>query len=144
MKNGVSLEFEWPGVLTAPLQVWLSKYRPALARLRSRWAREIGNALWVSSHDSPMTKQAIYDRITARTREEFGTAINPHLFRDIAATTLAIMDPKHVGITAPLLGHATFATTERHYLQARMVEASTRYQGQITALRKRLSRAKTC
>jgi len=143
MKNGVSLEFEWPGVLTAPLQEWLGRYRPALARLRSRWAREIGNALWVSSHGSPMTKQAIYDRITDRTREEFGTAINPHLFRDIAATTQAIMDPKHVGITAPLLGHATFSTTERYYLQARLIEASARYQGRISALRRRLTRTKT-
>jgi integrase/recombinase XerD len=82
-----------------------------------------GNALWVSSDSSPLTQQAIYDRVTERTRAAFGKSVNPHLFRDCAATTLAYANPKHVGITAALLGHRSFATTERYYLRARMAEA---------------------
>ena len=70
-----------------------------------------------------MTQMALYDRIRTRTKEHFGIAINPHLFRDAAATTLAITDPAHVRIAAPLLGHRTFATTERHYRQARAQQA---------------------
>jgi integrase/recombinase XerD len=70
-----------------------------------------------------MTQMAIYDRVRARTKERFGVALNPHLFRDAAATTLAIGDPAHVRIAAPLLGHRTFATTERHYRQARAYDA---------------------
>jgi integrase len=138
VKNGSPLAFEWPGSLLGPLREWLDVHRSVLARLNRRWAREIGAALWVSSHGSPMTKQAIYDRITKRTRKAFGAAINPHLFRDIAATTLAIADPKHVRIAAPLLGHATFATTERYYLQAHMVEAASRYQEELLMLRNHL------
>jgi integrase/recombinase XerD len=70
-----------------------------------------------------MTQMAIYDRIRARTKEEFGVAINPHLFRDAAATTMAIADPEHVCLAAPLLGHRTFSTTEKYYRQARAQEA---------------------
>jgi integrase len=53
--------------------------------------------------------------------------MNPHLFRDAAATTLAIHDPQHVRIAAPLLGHRTFATTERYYQQATAMEAHCDY-----------------
>ena len=60
-----------------------------------------------------MTQMAIYDRIRARTKEQFGVAINPHLFRDAAATTMAIADPANVRLAAPLLGHRTFTTTEK-------------------------------
>ncbi len=65
-----------------------------------------------------MTQIAIYDRIRARTQEAFGEPMNPHLFRDAAATTLAVADPARVRVAAPLLGHRTFGTTERHYLHA--------------------------
>jgi integrase/recombinase XerD len=46
-----------------------------------------------------------------------------HLFRDAAATTLAIADPAHVRVAAPLLGHRTFTTTERHCQQAQAFDA---------------------
>jgi integrase/recombinase XerD len=70
-----------------------------------------------------MTQMAIYDRIRVQTKQHFGVALNPHLFRDAAATTLAIADPAHVRLAAPLLGHRTFTTTERYYQQARAQEA---------------------
>jgi integrase len=70
-----------------------------------------------------MTQMAIYDRVRARTQDEFAAAINPHLFRDAAATTMAIADPANVCLAAPLLGHRSFATTERYYRQARAQEA---------------------
>ena len=74
-----------------------------------------------------MTQMALYDRIRARTKDSFGVAINPHLFRDAAATTLAIADPAHVRVAAPLLGHRNFGTTERYYRQARSQEAHRAY-----------------
>jgi len=45
-----------------------------------------------------MGRKSIYIRITTRTRDGFGRAINPHLFRDCAATSIAIEDPCHIGI----------------------------------------------
>jgi integrase len=136
-KTGAALEFPWPDILVPALNRWLDRWRPVLANLRGRWYRPSGKALWISSHGSPFTEQAIYDRITQRTRAAFGKSINPHLFRDCAATTLAYADPKHIGIAAPLLGHRSFATTERHYLQARMGEASRRLQQDLLELRHR-------
>ena len=66
----------------------------------------------------------------------FGNSINPHLFRDIAATTLAIYDPDHVTIAAPLFGHRSFATTEKYYEQANTIEATCRYQKQVRTRRR--------
>jgi integrase len=65
----------------------------------------------------------------------FGTAINPHFFRDIAATTVAHIDPAHVRISAQLLGHSSFVTTEKYYVRANMVAANRRRQAGILRLR---------
>jgi hypothetical protein len=65
-----------------------------------------------------------------------GQAIHPYLFRDCAATTIAIDDPAHVGIAFRLLGHRTEPTTERYYNQARGVEVSRLTQESLLALRR--------
>ncbi len=52
------------------------------------------------------------------TRERFGFPVNPHRFRDCAATSIAIEAPEHVGIILPVLGHARATTGERYYNQA--------------------------
>ncbi len=117
-KTGAPLELLWPKQLAEPLDRYLKKWRPILVRRTGRWTRDAAGALWISKDGSPMTEIAIYDRICARTREAFGEAINPHRFRHTAATTQAIADPAHVRSAAALLGHRTFATTERYYNQA--------------------------
>jgi hypothetical protein len=101
---------------------------------RSR-AGTISDALWLSMYGPPMNDNAIYIRIVARTRQGLGQAINPHLFRDCAATSIAIDDPAHVGIASRLLGHRTRSTTERYYNQARSVEASRLMQKSLLARR---------
>jgi integrase/recombinase XerD len=126
-KTRASLEMNWPDELLAPLQTYLDIYRPFLASLPGRWSKPIDHALWVSSDGSPMTEMAIYDRIRKHTGDTFGVAINPHLFRDAAATTLAIADPERVRVAAPLLGHRTFKTTERYYQQAKSFDAHRQY-----------------
>jgi integrase len=64
-----------------------------------------------------------------------GQPINPHLFRDCAATSVAIDDPAHIGIASRLLGHRTGSTSERYYNQARSVEASHLMQKYLRARR---------
>jgi integrase/recombinase XerD len=122
-KTHAAFEVGVPDVLRAPLEAYLDTHRPVLMARSGRWARPAEGALWVSKDGSPMTQMAIYDRVRTRTKEQFGVAINPHLFRDAAATTMAIADPANVRLAAPLLGHRTFATTERYYRQARALEA---------------------
>ena len=107
--------------------IYLETHRPHLASLTGRWAKPVGDLLWVSTDGSPMTEMAIYDRIRARTKAAFSAALNPHLFRDAATTTLAIADPEHVRVAAPLLGHRTFATTEKYYQQATAMQAHRTY-----------------
>jgi integrase/recombinase XerD len=126
-KTHAPLEMDWPHLLLGPLAIYLQVHRPLLASRKGRWSKSVGDALWVSQDGSPMTQMAIYDRIRARTKEAFGTAINPHLFRDAAATTMAIADPEHVRISASLLGHRSFTTTERYYQQATGYEAQRAY-----------------
>jgi integrase len=134
-KTREPIEAPWPEVLNAPLATYLDVYRPLLCRLRSRWTRPVGTALWISTHGSPMTSIAIYHVLTRRTAEAYGKPINPHLFRDCAATSIAIEDPEHVRVASQILGHRSAATTERYYNQAQAIDAARRYQHFLVALR---------
>jgi len=127
MKTRTPIECLWPEVLVPALTTYLAVHRPCLTALRGRWAAPIGDALWVSAHGSPMTQMALYDIICARTRPALGKAVNPHRFRDSAATTMAVEDPDHVRLVSSLLGHRSTATTERYYQQAQSLDAHRRY-----------------
>jgi integrase/recombinase XerD len=59
----------------------------------------------------------------------------PHLFRDCLATDVAIHDSEHVGIVKEVLGHASFATTEKYYIQASSFHVSKRMQDVVARLR---------
>ena len=74
--------------------------------------------------------------VTELTRAAFGRAVNPHLFRDCAATSLALEDPAHVRIAAQVLGHGAFSTTERHYNLARGQEAADSWHATLDGLRR--------
>ena len=65
--------------------------------------------------------------------------MTPHLFRDAAATSIAIHDSEHVTNIMPVLGHATLTTSERHYNQAQGLEAGRRYHGTPAAIRARVT-----
>lgn len=126
-KTHRSIELPFPQVLEDALKTYLAVHRPHLSSRTGRWTTPLGSKLWVSKDGSPMTEIAIYDRVRARTAEAFGKPLNLHLFRDAAATTLAIADPEHVRVAAPLLGHASFATTEKYYQQATAMSAHRAY-----------------
>ena len=69
--------------------------------------------------------------------QRFGHMINPHLFRDSAATSIAVEDPESTHITRSILGHDTLRTSERHYNHAQSLEALRQYQHRILELRRR-------
>ncbi len=124
-----------PDELTSVIEPYLTDHRPFLCRRRGRWTAPIGNALWVSQDGSPLGDRSIYQQLVARTRAAFGHPVNPHLFRDCVATSIAIDDPDHVRIAAPLLGHRGLATTEKYYNQARAVDAVRRHQELVIGIR---------
>jgi integrase len=80
----------------------------------------------------------LYQTVTRRTKAEFGRAIHPHLFRDIAATTLALARPEQALLSRDLLHHSDFRMTEGHYLHAQTAEAGRSYASQIGSLRRTL------
>lgn len=130
------IRLSWPAVLNGALEEWLVVHRPLLAQHIGRWHLDAGQALWLSHDGSPLTHASIYCAITKRTRQAFGHPVNPHLFRDCAATTLGIVDPAHIHAAAPLLGHASLATTQAYYQQAEMYHAVGRYQDAVVRTRK--------
>jgi site-specific recombinase XerD len=142
-KTNEPIEQPWPELLIVCLENYLTCHRTVLVQRHGRWARAAGQQLWLSRDGSPMTRRAIYDRITRATLKGLGRALPPHLFRDAAATTLAIEDPRHVRIASRLLGHRTFSTTEKYYNQARGVEASRVMQDYLLSLRRGQKRSQS-
>jgi integrase/recombinase XerD len=132
-KTKNAIELPLPGILAPYLETYLADHRSAIAKSRGTGAATA--AVWLSIYGPPMTDNGIYGRVVARTREGLGQPINPHLFRDCAATSVAIDDPVHVGIASRLLGHRNGSTTERYYNQARSVEASRLMQESLLARR---------
>jgi integrase len=142
-KTHVPIDAPFPAILTPPLERYLTHHRRILADRTNKGSKGLPparNALWVSAVGSAMSQGAIYDHLTKRTEARFGHHINPHLFRDCAATSIATEDPEHVQITKSVLGHASLKTSENHYNHARSIEASKRHHAVIEGLRRRIDR----
>ena len=115
------------------MDFYVERVRPILAR-----GRETAR-LWLNQYGDPMKDHGLYMQIVKVTERDFGHRINPHRFRDCVATTIAIEDPEQAQIIAPILGHRSLRTAERHYNQARQLEAARDYQAEILSLRRRLN-----
>ena len=104
-KTGRPLELPFPAVLVPALERYLAVHRPVLAARPGRGQGQAGAALWLSAEGGPLSEVTLGFLVKARTRAAFGRAVNPHLFRDAAATSVAIEDPARVRIAAQVLGH---------------------------------------
>ncbi len=121
-----------PATLTPFMDKYLDHHRRVL--LRDGKCRN----LWVLKNRTAMAEQSLYTAVRARTKEAFGKPINLHMFRDAAATSIAIEDPDHVRIAPTLLGHSSLATTQKYYDQSRMLAAGRNYQSTLNQLRNKL------
>jgi integrase len=135
-KTRQRLEFPFPAELVPQLECYLAVHRPALLSRGGRRPTASTQALWVSQDCGPMGQAAISYWIHRRTKAAFGKTLGPHMFRDAAATAIAIFDPEHVLIIKSILGHATITTSEKHYNMARGLEAGRRYYQTIRGLRR--------
>jgi hypothetical protein len=154
-KSHVPYEAIVPSALVARLERYLDAHRPVLLR-----GERIGgatkrtptpertakapidpqlDALWVSEVGTHLVPEVIQRRIFDHTRQEFGRGISPHFFRDCAATSIAVENPRHVGDASLVLGHAGHRMTEKHYNHARSLEASRRQAETLTRLRRSLN-----
>jgi integrase/recombinase XerD len=134
VKTDRYLSLPLPAKLTPYLDTWINEWRPVLLK-----DQEI-DALWVGIRGGQIFERGIYQRICRTTEAAFGIAINPHLFRDIAVTSVVDLTPENVGITAPLLGHINPKTTEEHYVHANQIKFGRRYGNSVTTLREQLAR----
>lgn len=134
-KNGAPLELPLADILVELMNQYLDIWRPVLMARKGRWTRPVGTRVWVSGDGSPLGEEGISGRIELRTRKALGKAINPHAFRDASATTLTIADPARIRSAAPLLGHRSLATTEKHYIQATGLDAQRSYLEVLKAAR---------
>jgi hypothetical protein len=105
----------------APLHTYLAVHRPTLLVTPET------PALWLG-RNGPLTVSGITQVIRAVSERELGMALNPHLFRDCAATMVATQDPEHARIIASILGHARQETSERYYNHAQSMAAGRAYQ----------------
>jgi len=94
------------------------------------------NHLWLTRSGRPMTSSTIRAQIESRTRQAFGKAIWPHLFRDCAVTELVDSAPEDIDIAPDLLDHADLRTTRKHYIQAQGMVAHVRVLEVIAARRR--------
>lgn len=122
------IELPLPESLNSSIARYLAHHRQCLARLTGD-----KTATWLSHRGRPFTRQ-VGKVISGRTRRELGRAVNPHLFRKLIPTELAIHDPEHVGVAQAVLGHADYRTTERAYNMARALDAARRYQLVLVSL----------
>ena len=142
MKNRRPFEIPFPRELDTALDTYLQTWRPVLLQTYLLTWRPIllqdheMDHLWITQYGRPMNSKAAHARVTKVTMRALGKSLNPHLFRDCAATSVALEDPEHVQIIASILGHSSLSTAERYYNQARTLEAGRAYQGTIQNIRK--------
>src|SRR4029077_16166147 len=122
-KTRQMLECPFPAELVPHLERYLATHRPALLSRSGRRPPASIDALWVSQNRTAMGTDAITYWVRRHTRAAFGAGLGLHIFRDCAATSIAIFDPEHVRIIKTILGHATHTVAEKHYNQATGLEA---------------------
>jgi integrase len=130
------LEYPVPSKLVGPLANYMEQYRPVLLNGSS------STRLWITERGKPYTARGFSEKVWQVTRRAFGQPMRPHVFRHIAATSIATEDPEHARIIAEILGHTTLGTADKHYNRARQIDAGCLYQKSLLNLRKHLERRK--
>jgi len=145
-KSHAPYEAVLPSALIPKLERYLDVHRPVLmrgeltrGRAKTPAAHPEHDALWVSDVGTQLEAKALAARIAGHTEAAFGQSVSPHLFRDCAATSIAIDNPKHIGDASLVLGHAGHTMTEKHYNHARSLEASRKHAATLAQVRGSLS-----
>jgi integrase/recombinase XerD len=112
IKTKRPIEYPISAKLSGRIDYYLNKIRPQTP------GAETHGYLWASSRSRPMGDGSIYNSVRRRTRKALGFPVNLHRFRRAAATFWSTRDPANVRGAKDVLGHASFATTEKYYVMA--------------------------
>jgi site-specific recombinase XerD len=130
-KTRQALQLPVQARLVPLLERYLQVWRPHLAS-PGRVAQS--RALWLTDQGRAISETHAHLRITRHTARAFGRPVNPHLFRDALATTIALARPDKIGIVTPLLGHRSLATAQRAYNLAGMATAAAAWHDALDQL----------
>ena len=132
VKNKQPLEYALPSSLDPYLKVYLERVRPSFGATASE------QSLWLTFEGTPLDDHSINWRFMLVTKRLLGVAMNPHLMRDCVATSLSTESPAMARAAAAILGHRSFATTERYYIRANQLEASRIMNTTLSSIKAKL------
>lgn len=118
-KNGLPYEGGIAEPVAGLLRAYLAETRPFLMARGKRHH----DVVWVMDDGRPFGGNYLGIKIGGITTRLTGKRIPPHLFWDVAATTLTHASPEAARMIGPVLGHTATGTAERHYIQAGSIEA---------------------
>lgn len=131
-KKGRARRQFFPAALTEEIDYYVQHLRAGLPVQPLSFDN---GSLWLGV-DGPLRPVSVSNIISALTLEHLGKRVSPHLFRDCAATAIALHAPAHVGITKSVLGHATLRSSQEYYNQAKSLSASSELADVIARFRK--------
>jgi integrase len=86
------------------------------------------DSFWPSVKGGSLAYTYVGHIITETTRRELGVPVNPHLFRDCAAYTVAINAGDRMGIASGLLQHTDERTVDKYYNKGASLGAVQMYR----------------
>jgi integrase len=84
-----------------------------------------------ASSGGPLPRRLVIMQVAAK---HLGCSINPHMFRDAAATFIAETTPERALLAAAVLQHRNIQITKDHYIRGQQHQMLHRYQDAIDAL----------
>jgi integrase len=136
IKDGTTWSFEIPAKETKERRLHLAVLPDWCAPCIDRYIKfyrplfrnaESTSRLWLGQGSRPLGQDGLYRLVCRRTRAAFGKRINPHLFRSCLITSTAVHHGAHMGLAMTVLRHQSSKVTERHYNQAKMIDAVRAY-----------------
>ena len=124
-KNGQALDYPLPAELVRVLDLYLTRHRRHLVR-------EVDEG-WLFPGQDGGRKHVVSlaMQIKEAIRRHLGLAVNPHLFRHLAAKFLLQASPGSLEAVRQLLGHKSLETTALYYAEIDTAWATTVYQEQL-------------
>ena len=128
-KTRRALDFPVSRELSARVDLYLEQFRSHIP------GADKHTGLWPSNKSRPMCANAIYLAVYKHTKKALGFGVNLHRFRHAAGSFWSSQDPVNVRGVKDLLGHASFGTTEKHYIMAQSRLAGRALAAAINAAR---------
>ncbi|KRS12062.1 site-specific integrase [Roseovarius indicus] len=122
MKDGRTRDYPFPEKLTTQMKEYLDVHRPVLL------GENDGTGLWINQYGKRFAYEGFTRMFGKLTETHLGFPLRPHAFRHIVATSIAELDPAHVGIIRDILGHSTLDMAEKHYNRASQVSSCNALQ----------------